>query len=55
MAILENCVAKHGGVDALARHLGVPRDIVLDWIGGTTIPPAGIIQKAAKPFLKADR
>lgn len=54
-AILLTCVEKHGGVDALAKYLGVERDTVIDWVNGGASPPVEIVQKAVAPFLKADQ
>jgi transcriptional regulator with XRE-family HTH domain len=50
-AILLNCVEKHGGVDALAKHLGVDRNWVIDWVGGKAVPSVEIVRKAAEPFI----
>ena len=54
-SILASCAAKHGGVDALAKHLGVEPDAVIDWVGGKSVPPVEIVKKAVEPFLKADQ
>lgn len=51
-SILVNCATKHGGLDALAKHLGVERDTLIDWVGGKANPPVEIVRKAIEPFLK---
>jgi hypothetical protein len=50
-AILSRCVEKHGGVDALAKHLGVDRNRVIDWVGGRAVPSVEIVRKAIEPFI----
>ena len=51
-SILARCAEKHGGVEALAEYLGVKRDQLIDWVGGSVSPPVEIVQKAVQPFLK---
>lgn len=51
-SILANCVVKHGGVDALSKHLGVEREQILVWLGGNSVPPIEIVRKAIEPFIK---
>jgi len=54
-AILAQCVVRHGGLVALATHLGVEREQLIDWVGGREDPPVAIVKKAVEPFLKADQ
>lgn len=54
-SILASCAAKHGGVDALSRYLGVPQEEVLGWLGGRSDPPVEVVQKAIEPFVKPEQ
>ena len=52
-SIMTNCVVRHGGTEALAKHLGVTQDQVIDWIGGKEVPSVEIVRKAIEPFIKS--